>query len=74
MENQIGKDEDIARPILEEGAAPTEAAEDVELAPEKPARARSTVHGSAGEQLLTLAMIGLALMLLMLAVWVGEPA
>jgi hypothetical protein len=74
MEERIGRDEDLARPIQEQGAAPKDAAEDVGLAPEKPARAHSTVHGSAGEQLLTLAMIGLALMLLMLAVWVGEPA
>jgi hypothetical protein len=76
MEERIGKDEDITRPMQGEDAAAADAAERVEFVPtpEKPERVPPTIYGSIGHQLVTLAIIGLAVALLMLAVWMGEPA
>lgn len=74
MKERIGKaQEQTARPT--EGTPPADAAENVGYVPaEEPARMPPTIHGSIGHQLVTLAIIGLAVALLMLAVWIGEPA
>lgn len=73
MKERIGNEQEpTVRPAPENGASP----EDVGYAPppEDTRRAPPSIHGSIGHQLVTLAIIGVAVALLMLAAWMGEPA
>ena len=76
MKEQIGNEqEQTLRPTQEEKAPPADAEESVGYAPpEKSPRVPPTIHGSTGQQIVTLAIMGLAIVLMMLAVWIGEPA